>query len=229
MLSILKGLDMIYRLKFEKREEVKYIGHLDTMRTFTRCIKRTNLPIKFSSGFNPRVQLSFALPLAVGVTSECEYFDLELNGDIEPEEVIKELSQTMPSGFKILTCKKLDKAKSLMSLVKEAKYELNLDVNTDEIENDVKKLQDLLSQETIEIIKQGKAKKEEVLNIKPMIIDFMVEEINYRTIRITIHSTAGSKDNLNPNYVLQAVKELLGEAVLEDFDIHRKELILEDN
>lgn len=229
MLSILKGLDMIYRLKFEKREEVKYIGHLDTMRTFTRCIKRTNLPIKFSSGFNPRVQLSFALPLAVGVTSECEYFDLELNGDVEPEEVIKELSQTMPSGFKILTCEKLDKAKSLMSLVKEAKYELNLDVNTDEIENDVKKLQDLLSQETIEIVKQGKAKKEEVLNIKPMIIDFMVEEINYRTIRITIHSTAGSKDNLNPNYVLQAVKELLGEEVLEDFDIHRKELMLEDN
>ena len=220
---------MIYRLKFEKREEVKYIGHLDTMRTFTRCIKRTNLPIKFSSGFNPRVQLSFALPLAVGVTSECEYFDLELNGDVEPEEVIKELSQTMPSGFKILTCEKLNKAKSLMSLVKEAKYELNLDVNTDEIENDVKKLQDLLSQETIEIVKQGKAKKEEVLYIKPIIIDFMVEEINYRTIRITIHSTAGSKDNLNPNYVLQAVKELLGEEVLEDFDIHRKELILENN
>lgn len=218
---------MIYRLKFEKREEVKYIGHLDTMRTFTRCIKRTKLPIKFSSGFNPRVQLSFALPLAVGVTSECEYFDLELNGEVEPEEVISELSQTMPSGFKILTCEKLEKAKSLMSLVKEAIYEINLDVNTDEIENDVKRIQDLLSQETIEIVKQGKAKKEETLNIKPMIIDFMVEEINYRTIRMTIHCTAGSKDNLNPNYVLQAVKELLGEEVLEDSDIHRKELILQ--
>ena len=220
---------MIYRLKFEKREEVKYIGHLDTMRTFTRCIKRTNLPIKFSSGFNPRVQLSFALPLAVGVTSECEYFDLELNGEVESEEVIKELSQTMPSGFKILTCEKLEKAKSLMSLVKEAVYELNLDVNTDEIENDLKRIQDLLSQETIEIVKQGKAKKEETLNIKPMIIDFMVEEINYRTIRMTVHCTAGSKDNLNPNYVLQDVKELLGEEVLEDFDIHRKELILQEN
>ena len=94
---------MIYRMKFEKKEEVKYIGHLDTMRTFTRCIKRTNLPIKFSSGFNPRVQLSFALPLAVGVTSDSEYFDLELNGDVEPEEVICELTKTMPVGFKILT------------------------------------------------------------------------------------------------------------------------------
>ena len=80
---------MIYRIKFEKREEVKYIGHLDTMRTFTRCIKRTELPIKFSSGFNPRVQLSFALPLAVGVTSECEYFYFELNGDVEPDFFVR--------------------------------------------------------------------------------------------------------------------------------------------
>lgn len=217
---------MIYRIKFEKREEVKYIGHLDTMRTFTRCIKRTELPIKFSSGFNPRVQLSFALPLAVGVTSECEYFDLELNGDVEPDFVVSELTKTMPTGFKILNCKKMEKTKSLMSLVKEAVYEINLDVNTDELDNLVEKMKDLFSQEIIEIIKEGKAGKQETINIKPMIIDFIVEEINYRTIRLTVHCTAGSKDNLNPNYILQAVKDLLGEDVLEDYDIHRKQLIL---
>ena len=215
---------MIYRIKFEKREEVKYIGHLDTMRTFTRCIKRTELPIKFSSGFNPRVQLSFALPLAVGVTSECEFCDIELNGDVETDFVISELTKTMPSGFKILTCEKFEKVKSLMSLVEEAVYEVNLDVNTDEIEAKVESLKDLFSQDTIEITKEG---KEEIKDIKPMIIDFIVEEINYRTIRLTVHCIAGSKDNLNPNYILQAVKNLLGEEVLEDYDIHRKELILE--
>lgn len=218
---------MIYRIKFEKREEVKYIGHLDTMRTFTRCIKRTELPIKFSNGFNPRVQISFALPLAVGVTSSGEYCDLELNGDVETDFVISELTKTMPVGFKILSCEKFEKVKSLMSLVKEAIYEINLDVNTDELENIVENLKDLFSQDIIEITKEGKAGKEEIKDIKPMIIDFIVEEINYRTIRLTVHSTAGSKDNLNPNYVLQAVKNLLGEEVLEDYDIHRKELILE--
>ena len=218
---------MIYRIKFEKREEVKYIGHLDTMRTFTRCIKRTELPIKFSSGFNPRVQLSFALPLAVGVTSSCEFFDLELNGDVEPDFVISELTKTMPTGFKILTCEKHEKVKSLMSLVKEAVYEINLDVNTDEISEVATNIQNLFSKDTLEITKEGKGGKEETKDIKPMIIDFIVEEINYRAIRVTVHCTAGSKDNLNPNYILQAIKDLLGEEVLEDYDIHRKELILE--
>lgn len=219
---------MIYRLQFEKREEVKYIGHLDTMRTFTRSIKRTKLPIKFSSGFNPRVQLSFALPLAVGVTSDCEYFDLELNGEVDPTEVVKELSQTMPSGFKILNCVRLEKTKSLMSLVKEAEYEIHLDVNTDDIEGEVKKIQNLLSQDTIEITKQGKAKEEVRVNIKPMLIDFLVEELNYRAIRVTVHCSAGSKDNLNPNYVMQAIQNVLSEDVLEDFDIHRKRLVLQE-
>ena len=100
---------MIYRMKFEKRDEVKYIGHLDTMRTFTRCIKKTSLPIKFSTGFNPRVQLAFALPLAVGVTSECEYFDLELNGDVEPQEVIDELNNFLPINLEKLDRKILSK------------------------------------------------------------------------------------------------------------------------
>lgn len=221
---------MIYRINFEKREEVKYIGHLDTMRTFTRCIKRTELPIKFSNGFNPRVQLSFALPLAVGVTSECEYFDLELNGDVEPDFVVSELSKTMPSGFKILSCVKLEKCKSLMSLVKEAVYEINLDIESDEISNIAEELKNLFSKEVIEITKQGKANKEETLNIKPMIMDFLVEEINYRAIRLTVHCTAGSSNNLNPNYIVQAVKTILSEDVLEDYDIHRKQLVLkEDN
>lgn len=217
---------MIYRIKFEKREEVKYIGHLDTMRTFTRCIKRTNLPIKFSSGFNPRVQLSFALPLAVGVTSESEYVDLELNGDIEPQEVIDELSKTLPTGFKLLSCIKLEKTKSLMSMVKEAIYEINFDGNFDNAENTASQIKKLFDGENIKIIKTGKANKEESINIKPLIIDFNVDVINYRTICVKVHCTAGSKDNLNPNYIVQAIKNMVGEENVEDFDIHRKELIL---
>ena len=123
---------MIYRMKFEKHDEVKYIGHLDTMRTFTRCIKRTSLPIKFSKGFNPRVQLSFALPLGVGVTSDSEYVDLELEDEVDVIELKKELNSTLPDGFKIVNVVKSEKSKSLMSLVKEAIYEIGIEFENDD-------------------------------------------------------------------------------------------------
>ena len=217
---------MIYRMKFEKRDEVKYIGHLDTMRTFTRCIKKTNLPIKFSSGFNPRVQLAFALPLAVGVTSECEYFDLELNGDVECQEVIDELNKNFPDGFKVLTCEKFEKVKGLMSLVKEAKYEILLLVNTDEIEELVNSLKEEFEKEQILVIKQGKNGKEEEVDIKPLILELNVEQSSFNSIKVSCHSLAGSKNNLNPNFLVQVCKKVVNEDILDDYNIHRKELLL---
>lgn len=217
---------MIYRMKFEKKDEVKYIGHLDTMRTFTRCIKKTNLPIKFSSGFNPRVQLAFALPLAVGVTSECEYFDLELNGDVECQEVIDELNKNFPDGFKVLTCEKFEKVKGLMSLVKEAKYEILLLVNTDEIEELVNSLKEEFEKEQILVIKQGKNGKEEEVDIKPLILELNVEQASFNSIKVSCHSLAGSKNNLNPNFLVQVCKKVVNEDILDDYNIHRKELLL---
>ena len=62
----------IIRVKYKKKEEVKYVGHLDTMSTFMRCLKRTIIPLEYSKGFNPRIKISFALPLGVGVTSDSE-------------------------------------------------------------------------------------------------------------------------------------------------------------
>ena len=41
------------RMKFEKGDEVKYISHLDMMRTFERSLRRAKLPIAFTKGFNP--------------------------------------------------------------------------------------------------------------------------------------------------------------------------------
>jgi len=217
---------MIYRLKFEKREEVKYIGHLDMMRTFTRCIKKTNLPIKFSSGFNPRVQIAFALPLAVGVTSESEYMDLELNGEPEAAEVLKELKKVMPEGFKMLTCEKLDKPKSLMSLVTEAIYEVNVLVNLEDIHDTISKVNEEFNKEKLLVTKQSKNGQEEEVDIKPLIIDYKVEEITYNSFCVTVHSFAGSKKNLNPNFIIEVIYNAISKEAVEDYNIHRKKLVL---
>ena len=45
---------------FEKGETLRYIGHLDLMRTVQRALRRSNLPIKYSNGFNPHIRLSFS-------------------------------------------------------------------------------------------------------------------------------------------------------------------------
>lgn len=211
---------MILRAKYKKGEDVKYVGHLDTMRTFIRCIKRTCLPLKFSEGFNPRVQISFALPLGVGVTSESEYFDLELEKKMNETLLLGELNSVLPAGFKICEVEFVDTKKSLMSLVKEAIYEITV-----ETEAEFEKIIELFEKNEIILEKESKNKKEiKEFNLKDYILDINFDK---EQSKIIVHSTAGSVNNLNPQFILKAIEKYVGK--VEDYEIHRKELILENN
>lgn len=245
---------MIIRVKYKKGEEVKYVGHLDAMRTFTRCLKRTNIPVEYSKGFNPRIQISFALPLGVGVTSDADYFDLTLSSRMNIDLFLSELNSVLPLGFKVIDAKYIEDKKSLMSLVKEAKYEITLETNVEKEE-----IEKLLNEEKIIINKESKSKKKtEELDIKPLILDYeIIENVggdiigvcknpaptniqkeqnnsnvgvgfldDPKKIIIKIHSTAGSINNLNPLYLINAINEKVGK--IEDYEIKREELILEE-
>ena len=69
---------MIFRIRFAKYGVVKFIGHLDTMRYFQKAVRRSELPIKYSQGFNPHQLMVFAQPLGVGITSDGEYMDIDV-------------------------------------------------------------------------------------------------------------------------------------------------------
>ena len=209
-------MSVLIRVKYEKRDEVKYVGHLDTMRTFMRCLKRTNIPVSYSKGFNPRIQISFALPLGVGVTSNSEYFDLNLEDRMNIDLFIGELNSVLPDGFRIVeACYPEDIKNSLMSLVKEAIYEIKINEDID-----IGTIKNLFNQEEILIEKVSKDKKKtEEVDIKKNIINFEIKD-NI----CTFHVYAGSKGNLNPNCIIEAICKYIKN--IEDVDINRKKLIL---
>ncbi len=68
---------MTFRIRFAKYGVVKFIGHLDVMRYFQKVIRRSELPVRYSAGFNPHQIMSFAQPLGVGITSDGEYMEIE--------------------------------------------------------------------------------------------------------------------------------------------------------
>ena len=77
-----------YVIKFTKESSVKFISHLDLMRTIQRVIRRADLPMEYSKGFNPHMALSIAQPLSVGVYSDAEYMDIVLVEELEEKEII---------------------------------------------------------------------------------------------------------------------------------------------
>ena len=89
-------------IKYTKGEEVKFISHRDLMRVFQRAIRRAELPIAYSQGFNPHMKISWGPALKVGRASECEPAVLQLESLIKPQELMQKLNQKLPQGIEIL-------------------------------------------------------------------------------------------------------------------------------
>ncbi len=91
------------RLLFEKTGSAIWISHLDLMRLFQRAFKRAGLALKHTQGYNPRPSVSIALPLSVGVESQCELLDFELEGESVPSSLILDkLNSTLVDGIRVL-------------------------------------------------------------------------------------------------------------------------------
>ena len=91
------------RLLFEKTGRAVWISHLDLMRLFQRAFQRAGLSLKHTQGFNPRPSVSIALPLSVGMYSQCELLDFELDGQVPSlEEIRDRLNRSLVEGVRIL-------------------------------------------------------------------------------------------------------------------------------
>ena len=90
-----------YRLRFEKTGRAVYISHLDLMQTVQRTFARAGYKLKYSEGYNPHPQMSFALPLSVGTASVCELLDFRLAEEAELADMPEKLTAALPEGVTV--------------------------------------------------------------------------------------------------------------------------------
>src|SRR5260370_292786 len=98
---------MKYLITFEKGESVRWLGHLDILRTFERAIRRAELPIAFSTGFNPRERIAFANALSTGVTGAAELATIELTDAVDPPIIVTSLNDKLPPGIRLSSAQEI--------------------------------------------------------------------------------------------------------------------------
>ncbi len=86
---------------YHKGRGIAMISHLDIQRTLQRAFRRAELPLLYSNGFNPHPQLSFATAAATGMSSDCEWFEVQLSEEIFPEEFVRRANAAMPRGLSV--------------------------------------------------------------------------------------------------------------------------------
>lgn len=200
---------VIARMKFIKGEEVKYISHLDLQRAFQRALRRGEMDIAYSQGFNPHPKISFAMALSVGMTSESEYVDIELNDWYDADELIIKLNDVLPKGLQIKECIISDeKHPSLMSTIRMGLYSIKLYMqntpNKLEIE---KRIKEFLMQKEIKVQRTNKRGNLVEKDIRQLIETIIVERVEKNIIYIELKLATGSQNNVKPELVIEKLAD----------------------
>lgn len=96
------GIAMRMRVKFEKRDSLRFTSHRDVMRMIQRAIAAAGVPIAFSSGYHPHMRMSFGAPLKTGWEGLDEYVDLHFDGPAD--SLAERCNAFLPDGLRFLAC-----------------------------------------------------------------------------------------------------------------------------
>ena len=91
------------RIWFKKMGMSRYVSHLDLMRAMTRAMRRANVPLWYTEGYNPHPYMTFSLPLSLGMESLCESMDIRIEGESTNEDIFNLLKGSMPPGIEIIS------------------------------------------------------------------------------------------------------------------------------
>ncbi len=191
------------RIKFSKKGSLMYISHLDLSKTMQRIMVRADIDIWYSEGFNPQPRVVFAVPLPVGVESDCEYLDIKINSPMELEEIKNRISRNFPDEMRVI-----DVYVPEVKFKNIAYIDYTIKLNSPKItENTATDIEKLFKNEC-NVTKITKSGSEKIVNLCEFINSLNAE---YNNGEITINTVlcADSEKYLNPELLIEAIKKNL--------------------
>jgi len=210
------------RITFGRGEQVKYITHLDLIRLWERIFRRAGLPLLYSQGFTPHPKIAIAAPLAVGVTSEGELMDVEMERRVNTGYCLKRLIPQLPPGIEVLGIQEVSpRLPSLQSTVRFAEYRVRVVT-----EEPLPRLQERIAQiMQANTLPRERLRDKEVrrYDLRPLISNLWIRSFQPGAVILGMLLQTDEHATGRPDEVLAAMG--LEEAPR---DIHRVRLILEE-
>lgn len=208
------------RIRFEKTGTAQYISHLDLTRAMSRALRLSSLPVWYTEGFNPRVYMTFSMPLSLGVRGERELMDIRLTEEVAFPQIVSSLNARLPKDIR---AKEAWEPQLKFEAITFAEYELLLE--SDNADRLMEKLRNLFSRETIPVLKHSK-KGDREFDIKPSFGTPEPERVDGGTVCLSLRLPCSVSGSVNPSLLLEALKRYEGE---EPWAVtSRKRLLTED-
>jgi radical SAM-linked protein len=203
------SMSKLIRVKYKKEDEMIFISHLDLQRLLQRAFRRAK--INYSEGFNPHPKMSYGNALALGVESQGEYVDIEIEDDIEVDEFLERINNQLPEGIKFIKGQEIDpKTPSLSSVIVYGEYIFNIDLDTPLSKEFVKsRVLNFVKSEEIIVTKTNKKGRKVEVDIRPLIKNFDLVSLDDKKVTFESTIATGSKANLNINILIPQILNML--------------------
>jgi radical SAM-linked protein len=192
---------------FAKTGPAIYHSHHDMIRFWERAVKRANLPIRLTQGFNPRPRLVFPHALGLGVETRHEELELEFYEEVELDELVGRLSAACEGVLDILSATSLPPVKK-GRIIKESSYRLS-GWPVDAADAIAAKIAELLAAASI-VKQRGAPGSERQVDIRPFIKSLSLERNSMTVFAVFSHDNTGSAR-------LDEIASLLGDQIGYDW------------
>lgn len=209
------------RIWFEKDGTSRFISHLDLNRCMSRGIHRSGIPIWYTEGFNPHPFLTFALPLSLGVRGKRESMDIKLVDEMPEKEIIERLNPCLPEGIRVFAVTDPVMKPGRISY---ARYQLVLTAEHHSPSQILQAVQKIMDMPQIMVKKKTKSGIKE-MDLKKNLGEYQVT-VGQECVFLRILLPAGSSNNVNPQLLLDAIKQYEGIELYADItrlDLYNEE------
>ncbi len=211
------------RLRFAKTGDLRFLSHHDLLRCLERILRRCDLPVARSQGFNPRYKLSFPLALALGVEGLQELLELDLTQPLLPELVLDALRQESPAGLEFLTCVEVPRGRAIQ--VTAVTYALPLP--SDRVESTRRAVACLLAQSQIPYTRQ-RPDGARSIDLRPFLLDLRVTSDATLDTRLRVTPLGGVRfEEILDVLGLRDLLELGSVPVRREVEIERQDLSID--
>ena len=212
------------RLRFRKTGRLRYISHLDLVRTMTKAVLRAKLPVWYTMGFNPVPKMVFATPMSVSMESLDELVEIRMTEKVDPRWAIEALNAAVPRELRFYEAYEPE---NKLTDVAYAEYEVLLSTELP-LPETAESIRALLADPTLKCTNLTHGKRKERI-VGTQTGDAEVSLTDDGRIRMLLTLGVSQGEFLNPEYVVAALAEhlpILAGSPLHNFVLTRRLRVL---
>ncbi len=209
---------MRIRITFAKTDAMRFTSHLDLHRTWERTLRRANLPLAYSHGFNPHPKINLACALPLGFTSTQEIADVWLEKILTITEIYSALESAVPPGVLVTNIETVDdREPALQTIVKASEYRITFLKHQPDM---AERVSSLLAQKNL-----PRRWRNKPYDLRPLILDLrvlLVDELGRERVLALLSAQEGATGRPE-----EVIMELGGTP--ENTLVHRERLVFEES